>query len=125
MRAASEDAGSIPGTGAARRRFGGLMLGSMGVVFGDIGTSPLYVFQIALGQAARRAVGESDIVGILSLMLWALILVVTVKYVAFMMRADNRGEGGILSLMALAQGAVGRRTRAILVLGVCGAALFY
>jgi len=125
MRAGSEEAGGVPGGGAARRRFGGLMLGSMGVVFGDIGTSPLYVFQIALGQAARRAVGESDVVGILSLMLWALILVVTVKYVAFMMRADNRGEGGILSLMALAQGAVGRRTRVILVLGVCGAALFY
>jgi KUP system potassium uptake protein len=125
MRAASEDAGSTPGVGAARRRFGGLMLGSMGVVFGDIGTSPIYGFKTALSQAARGQVGEGEVFGILSLMLWALIIVVTVKYVTFMMRADNRGEGGILSLMALAQRAVGHRTRAVLLLGVVGAALFY
>jgi KUP system potassium uptake protein len=125
MRAASEDAGSTPGVGAARRRFGGLMLGSMGVVFGDIGTSPIYGFKTALSQAARGAVGEGEIFGIVSLTLWALIMVVTVKYVSFMMRADNRGEGGILSLMALAQGAVGQRTRTVVLLGVVGAALFY
>jgi len=101
------------------------MLGSMGVVFGDIGTSPLYVFKIAAGQAARGVVGEAEILGVLSLMLWALIIVVTVKYVTFLMRADNKGEGGILSLMALAQHALGRRTRGVLILGVCGAALFY
>ena len=70
-------------------------------------------------------VGEAEILGVLSLMLWALIIVVTVKYVTFLMRADNKGEGGILSLMALAQGALGRRTRAVLILGVVGAALFY
>jgi KUP system potassium uptake protein len=125
MRAASEDAGSTPGVGAARKRYGGLLLGSMGVVFGDIGTSPIYGFKTALSQAARGVVGEGEIFGIVSLTLWALIMVVTVKYVSFMMRAGNRGEGGILSLMALAQGAVGQRTRTIVLLGVVGAALFY
>ena len=107
------------------RRTLGLALGSMGVVFGDIGTSPIYGFKTAVTQAARGRVGEPEILGVISLTLWALIIVVTVKYVAFMMRADNKGEGGILSLMALAQSAVGRRTRTILVLGMCGAALFY
>jgi KUP system potassium uptake protein len=110
---------------AARLRFGGLMLGSMGVVFGDIGTSPIYGFKTAVAQAGRDAVGRAEIFGVVSLTLWALIIVVSVKYVLFMMRADNKGEGGILSLMALAQTAMGRRTRAILVLGVVGAALFY
>jgi KUP system potassium uptake protein len=101
------------------------MLGSMGVVFGDIGTSPIYGFKTAVTQAARGHVGEPEIFGVISLTLWALIIVVTVKYVLFMMRADNKGEGGILSLMALAQSAVGRRTPTILLLGVCGASLFY
>ena len=109
----------------SRRKFAGLMLGSMGVVFGDIGTSPIYGFKTAIAQAARGRVGDPEIFGVLSLTLWALIIVVTVKYVFFMMRADNKGEGGILSLMALAQSAVGHRTRTILILGICGAALFY
>jgi KUP system potassium uptake protein len=108
-----------------RPRFAGLMLGSMGVVFGDIGTSPIYGFKTAVTQAARGHVGEAEIFGVISLTLWALIIVVTIKYVLFMMRADNKGEGGILSLMALAQSAVGHRTPAILFLGMCGAALFY
>jgi len=110
---------------STRGRFGALMLGSMGVVFGDIGTSPIYTFKTAIGQAARGAVGRGEVLGCVSLMVWALVIVVTVKYVTFMMRADNRGEGGILSLMALAQSAVGQRTTAILALGVIGAALFY
>ncbi len=101
------------------------MLGSMGVVFGDIGTSPIYTLKTAITQAARGAVGRGEVLGCISLMFWALMIVVTIKYVTFMMRADNRGEGGILSLMALAQGAVGRRTFAVLALGVVGAALFY
>ncbi len=125
MRAGSEAAGGAPGVAASRKRFAGLMLGSIGVVFGDIGTSPLYGFKTALGQAARGAVGEADVLGVVSLMFWALVIVVTVKYVSFIMRADNRGEGGILSLMALAQGALGRRTRTVLILGVIGAAMFY
>jgi KUP system potassium uptake protein len=110
---------------AARKRFGALVIGSMGVVFGDIGTSPLYGFQGAVTAAAHGAVGEGEILGITSLIIWALLIVVTIKYVMFIMRADNHGEGGILSLMALAQNALGGRTRVVLTLGVIGAALFY
>ncbi|MDQ2859718.1 MAG: potassium transporter Kup [Pseudomonadota bacterium] len=125
MRAGSEEAGGVAGGGAARWRFGGLMLGSIGVVFGDIGTSPIYGFKTAISQAGRGAVGTQEVLGVVSLVIWALIVVVTIKYVTFLMRADNKGEGGIVSLMALAQGAIGRRTRAVLVLGVFGVALFY
>ena len=99
----------------SRAAYLALAVGSLGVVFGDIGTSPLYAFRSALidhaeGEAVRRA----DIYGIVALALWALIMVVTVKYVLFLMRADNKGEGGVLSLMALAQRAIGRRTTAAL-----------
>ncbi len=102
-----------------------LAIGSLGVVFGDIGTSPLYAFQAAMGQAARDPLGDRAAIGVVSLAIWALLLVVTVKYVLFVMRADNKGEGGVLSLMALAQRALGRRTRAVFILGLIGAALFY
>ncbi|MBC7667304.1 potassium transporter Kup [Caulobacter sp. DWR3-1-2] len=102
-----------------------LAVGSVGVVFGDIGTSPLYAFKEALHAAAKDGITRSEILGVVSLALWALILVVTVKYVLFIMRADNKGEGGVLSLMALAQRAIGRRTTLVFVLGVTGAALFY
>ncbi len=102
-----------------------LAIGSLGVVFGDIGTSPLYAFQVAMTQAARDPVTDRAILGVVSLALWALLLVVTVKYVLFVMRADNKGEGGVLSLMALAQRALGRRTRAVFILGLIGASLFY
>jgi KUP system potassium uptake protein len=108
---------------ADHKRFWTLALGSVGVVFGDIGTSPLYSFREALGQAG--GVTSAAVMGVVSLALWALILIVTVKYVLFLMRADNNGEGGVLSLAALAEGAVGRRTRLIFFLGVTGAALFY
>jgi KUP system potassium uptake protein len=106
-----------------RKRFWALALGSIGVVFGDIGTSPLYAFREALGQAG--GVTPAAVMGVVSLAFWALILVVTVKYVLFLMRADNNGEGGVLSLAALAEAAVGRRTNLIFVLGVIGAGLFY
>ncbi|WP_171984243.1 KUP/HAK/KT family potassium transporter, partial [Burkholderia cenocepacia] len=80
----------------------------------------------AIGPADHpNLVGMAGILGVVSLALWALILVVTVKYVLFLMRADNRGEGGVLSLMALAQSALGRRTPLIFALGCMGAALFY
>ena len=103
----------------------GLTVGAVGVVFGDIGTSPLYAFRIALKQAARDGVTDGAVLGVVSLALWAMLLVVTVKYVLFLMRADNNGEGGVLSLMALAERAVKRRTRLIFFLGLGGAALFY
>jgi KUP system potassium uptake protein len=115
---------SGPHTRTARSRFWVLALGSIGVVFGDIGTSPLYAFKLALAENGAR-VGAEAVYGVLSLALWALILVVTVKYVILLMRADNRGEGGVLALTALVQHAVGRRTLPIFLLGVAGAALFY
>jgi KUP system potassium uptake protein len=105
------------------KRFWPLALGSVGVVFGDIGTSPLYAFREALNQAG--GIRPDAVMGVVSLALWALILVVTVKYVLFLMRADNQGEGGVLSLAALAEAAVGRRTPLIFLLAVTGAALFY
>ena len=100
---------------AAPAHFWKLALGSVGVVYGDIGTSPLYALREALHQASRDGIlGESEVIGIVSLLLWTLILIVTLKYVVLMLRADNRGEGGTLSLLALAQRAVGRRTPLLL-----------
>ena len=113
-----------PSSHVPSARLSVLALGAIGVVFGDIGTSPLYAFREALAQAGT-GIGSDDIIGVLSLAIWALILVVTVKYVLFLMRADNNGEGGVLALMALAQGAVRKRSTLVLVLGAAGAALFY
>jgi KUP system potassium uptake protein len=115
---------SDPSTPTPGARFWPLAIGSVGVVFGDIGTSPLYAFRDALTQTGEP-MSTASVLGVTSLALWALILVVTVKYVFFLMRADNRGEGGVLSLMALAQSALGRRTRLVFLLGCAGAALFY
>jgi KUP system potassium uptake protein len=102
-----------------------LALGSVGVVYGDIGTSPLYAFREAAMAAAKSGPVTRDIVlGVLSLILWALIVVVTIKYVLLLLRADNNGEGGTLSLTALAARALGRRTMLVFVLGVIGASMF-
>ncbi|MEI9406909.1 potassium transporter Kup [Mesorhizobium argentiipisi] len=102
-----------------------LVLGALGVVYGDIGTSPLYAFREALFVAASDgSATREDVLGILSLIIWALTLIVTVKYVTFVLRADNKGEGGTLSLMSLAASSLPARSAAILVLGVLGAALF-
>ncbi|WP_298744978.1 potassium transporter Kup [uncultured Brevundimonas sp.] len=103
----------------------GLIIGAIGVVFGDIGTSPLYAMREALHHSRSGGTAELAVLGVVSLVFWALILVVTLKYVVFLMKADNKGEGGTLALMALAQRAVGRRSGLIFLLGVCGAALFY
>src|ERR1700760_4283735 len=100
-----------------------LTLGSIGVVFGDIGTSPLYSLQTALGQF-KGPLGAPEIIGVVSLIIWALLIVVTAKYVLFLMQADNKGEGGILSLMALGQRALGKKTTIAFLLGVAGSALF-
>ena len=117
---------STPTPQGESARFWPLALGSVGVVYGDIGTSPLYAFREALAQAsADGGVTSAAALGVASLAIWALILVVTVKYVFFLMRLDNRGEGGVLSLMALAERAAGKRTAVIFALGVMGAALFY
>ena len=101
-----------------------LTLGAIGVVYGDIGTSPLYAFREALAQTGGQ-IGSEEILGVLSLALWALIIVVTLKYVLFLMRADNHGEGGVLSLMALASRATGGRWPIVLALGAVGAGLFF
>jgi KUP system potassium uptake protein len=103
----------------------GLIIGAVGVVFGDIGTSPLYAMREALAQSRSGGTAELAVLGTVSLVFWALILVVTVKYVFFLMRADNKGEGGTLALMALAQRAIGKRSGLVFFLGVCGAAMFY
>ncbi|MFO1091546.1 MAG: potassium transporter Kup [Hyphomicrobiales bacterium] len=104
-----------------------LTLGSIGVVYGDIGTSPLYALREAVVAAMKRdgVISEVMVFGVVSLILWALILVVTVKYVVILLNADNRGEGGTLSLMALAQRVMGRNLVLIPILGMIGAALFY
>ena len=104
-----------------------LTLGSIGVVYGDIGTSPLYALREAVVAAGGTADGISReiVLGVLSLILWALILVVTLKYVLILLRADNKGEGGTLALMALAQRALGRTAPALVLLGIISAALFY
>ncbi|MBZ6077632.1 potassium transporter Kup [Microvirga sp. WGZ8] len=102
------------------------MLGAIGVVFGDIGTSPLYAFKESVAAASAGGPVTRDIIlGVLSLILWSLVLVVTAKYVFILLRADNKGEGGTLTLVALAQRALGRRRGIVLMLGIAGAGLFY
>ncbi|MCL2715937.1 MAG: potassium transporter Kup [Alphaproteobacteria bacterium] len=112
-------------TGVVTPGFWALALGSIGVVFGDIGTSPLYAFREALvGAAGGQAVSSTIVLGVLSLVLWSLLIVVTAKYVLLLLQADNNGEGGTLSLMALGQRALGRRSSGLLALGVIGASMF-
>jgi KUP system potassium uptake protein len=107
--------------------FKALMLGSIGVVYGDIGTSPLYALREAIVAASGHAgtANPQAVLGVLSLILWALIVVVTLKYVVILLRADNNGEGGTLALMALAQRAVTKGGGAIVLLGIISGALFY
>ena len=111
--------------GSVTTVFWALTLGSIGVVFGDIGTSPLYAFREAVAGAAQgQPITRVIVLGVLSLILWALFIVVTAKYVLLLLRADNNGEGGTLSLMALGQRALGRRSWPLLALGVVGASMF-
>jgi KUP system potassium uptake protein len=106
--------------------FGALTIGSIGVVYGDIGTSPLYAFREAVAAASGGGeVTVPAVLGVLSLILWALIIVVTLKYVVILLRADNNGEGGTLALMALAQRAASYGAGAIVLLGIASGALFY
>src|SRR6202453_4843248 len=104
-----------------------LLIGSIGVVYGDIGTSPLYALREAVVAASggSSAIDPQAVLGVLSLILWALIVVVTLKYVLILLRADNHGEGGTLALMALAQRAVGHGAGVIVLLGIISGALFY
>ncbi len=102
------------------------LIGVLGIVYGDIGTSPLYALQACLSYVTKGGLHNIDVFGLDSLIFWALIITVTLKYVIFVMRADNDGEGGILALMALAQRvARSKRTRtALLLIGILGAGLF-
>ncbi len=114
--------------GQSRQGLAALSVAAIGVVYGDIGTSPLYTIKIAFGGPHAFPITPGNVLGVLSLIFWALILVVSVKYIAFIMRADNKGEGGIMALMALTQRVVGAGTRrrwVLMTLGLIGAALFY
>jgi KUP system potassium uptake protein len=103
-----------------------LTIAAIGIVYGDIGTSPLYAMREALGEGGVLPLTEASVLGVLSLIFWSLFAVVTLKYVIVILRADNRGEGGILALASLAQRNLSsRRRRTVLVLAMVGAALFY
>ena len=109
-----------------RRHFWSLVLGSIGVVFGDIGTSPLYAFREAVNSAQGVGISNREaVVGVLSMILWALTLIVTIKYVMVLLRIDNKGEGGTFALMSLGQSVAKRSAPIILGLGIAGAAFFY
>jgi KUP system potassium uptake protein len=110
------------------KRLAIVALGALGVVYGDIGTSPLYALKEVFGGAHHPVpISEPNVLGILSLVFWSLMLVVTIKYVIFIMRADNKGEGGIMALMALVMRIQpdAKRARILMLLGLAGAALFY
>jgi hypothetical protein len=110
------------------RRLFVLALGALGVVYGDIGTSPLYAFRECFADLENIPVSQANVLGILSLIFWALMVTVTVKYLVFIMRADNNGEGGILALLTLVRSrmpADDRLRTTLIVLGLFGAALLY
>ncbi len=119
--------GSLAADTHPKAGFWALTLGSIGVVYGDIGTSPLYAMRESVLAAVGpgNAANETVVLGILSLIIWALLLVVTAKYVLILLRADNKGEGGTLALMALASRALGGASGAVILLGVISGALFY
>src|SRR4030088_3472246 len=125
--AAETTAANAHGDAHSTAGFKALLIGSIGVVYGDIGTSPLYAWREAVMAASGHAgiVTVQAVLGVVSLILWALIIVVTLKYVLILLRADNNGEGGTLALMALAQRAVSHSTGAIVLLGIISGALFY
>lgn len=117
----------LPDTHKPRQGTFALSLAAIGVVYGDIGTSPLYAFREAMhaAGASHGAIERADVFGVLSLITWSLMIIVTIKYVLILMRADNQGEGGTLSLLALAERALGGRRGVVLWLGLVGAALFF
>ena len=121
----ASEAEAVSSHGHGTEGFMALVVGSIGVVFGDIGTSPLYAMREALFHTREGTSAELAVKGVISLVFWALIMVVSVKYVIFLMKADNKGEGGTLALMALTQKALGKYSPTVFFLGICGAALFY
>src|ERR671911_2404575 len=124
------DAYGHPHTAKPRGKYLAILsLTALGVVYGDIGTSPLYAIREAFHGPHAIAVTPGNVLGVLSLIFWSLVLVVTIKYVVVIIRADNKGEGGVLALMALVQGSRLARglspRRIMIVLGISGAALLY
>src|SRR5437660_2851495 len=119
--------GGRNGAAQPKSKFWALTLGSIGVVYGDIGTSPLYALResVVAAVGAGNPANETVVFGILSLIIWALILVVTLKYVVILLRADNNGEGGTLALMALAQRSLAKGAGGVVLCGIISAALFY
>jgi KUP system potassium uptake protein len=118
--------GHEPAASPPKASLPALTLAAVGVVYGDIGTSPLYAMREAFGERGDLPLGEATVLGVLSLISWSLITVVTLKYVIVILRADNRGEGGVLALASLAHRVVSpRRRRIVIVLAMLGAALFY
>jgi len=114
--------------GIGNKRLFALALGAVGVVYGDIGTSPLYTLKETFGEHGGVPLTPDNVLGVLSLVFWALVLIVSFKYAGFIMRADNKGEGGIMSLMSLAHRSVRSSARArywIMILGLFGASLFF
>ena len=125
---ALEAAGLPPAEALHRSGTAVLALAALGVVFGDIGTSPLYAMKEVFSGTHGIQATPQNVLGVLSLILWSLVILVSVKYVGFVMRADNRGEGGIMALIALAMNDAGddrRRQRMIAIIGIFGAAMFY
>ncbi|MEO6634685.1 MAG: potassium transporter Kup [Devosia sp.] len=102
-----------------------MVLGALGVVYGDIGTSPIYAFREAFAAHGKTGDLNADVLGLLSLIVWALTLTVSIKYVFFVTRADNKGEGGTLSLMSLVRSTLGKRGGWVVAAGVVGSALFF
>jgi KUP system potassium uptake protein len=125
--AAVADNALAPEHQAPSAGFWALTLGSVGVVYGDIGTSPLYAIRESVTAAvgAGNPASEAVVLGILSLVIWALLIVVTAKYIIVLLRADNNGEGGTLALMALASRSAGRYAPVVILLGIISGALFY
>ena len=108
-------------------RLGALTLGALGVVYGDIGTSPLYALREVFATK-HASLSQPDILGVLSLVFWTLTVIVSLKYVALILRANNNGEGGTMALMAMSSNTTRDRPRlrfALIVMGILGAALFY
>ena len=125
---ANPDAGNSGGRGHHRRATPALALAALGVVYGDIGTSPLYTLQTVFDPANGLTLNALNVVGIVSLIVWSLIVVVSLKYVGLILRANNHGEGGIMAMLALAASSVATRPRlrhTLLGVGIMGAALFY
>ncbi|CAG0975611.1 hypothetical protein BURK1_01464 [Burkholderiales bacterium] len=119
---------SVPSTPGTRQPMGMLMLGAIGIVFGDIGTSPLYTMRECFTGLRKLELTPENVLGVLSIIFWSLVIVVTVKYVTILLRADNRGEGGIMALTALVSRGLERNARRrwwLIGFGIVGASMFY